>query len=80
MRTIDDVNRELEALHGTPLRGEYEQMASKALEHLQVALTYLKNAKAPRTVARVELAISSARGAVRAAQYRDNRARERTKS
>ncbi len=71
-RTIADVNRELERLNG-PMRGEYEQQADKALQHLQLALTYAKNAKAPRTVARVKLAISSAKGAVRAARYRDDR-------
>jgi len=55
------------------MRSEYEQQAAKALEHLQVALTCARNAKAPRPVARIRLAISSAKGAVRAAQYRANR-------
>lgn len=61
------------ALIAGNMRGEYEQMADKALQHLQLALTYAKNAKAPRTVARIQLAISSAKGAVRAAGYRDQR-------
>lgn len=72
-RTLQDVNRELEQLYGAALRGEHEQMANKTLEHLELALTYAKNAKAPRTVERVKLAISSAKGAVRAARYRDMR-------
>jgi len=53
------------------MRGELEQQADKALQFLQLALTCAKNAKAPRTVARIRLAISSAKGAVRAAGYRD---------
>lgn len=52
------------------MRSEYEQQADKALEHLKAALLCAKNAKAPRTVARIRLAISSAKGAVRAARYR----------
>ena len=56
-----------------PGRGEHEQFASRAVEYLQLALTCAKNAKAPRTTARIKLAISSAKGAVRAAQYRDAR-------
>lgn len=55
------------------MRSEYEQQAAKALEHLRVALTCARNAKAPRTAARIELAISSAKGAVRAAGYRAQR-------
>lgn len=70
-RTIDEVNEELSRLLGCPLRGEYEQQAEKALEYLQLALTCAKNAKAPRTAERIRLAISSAKGAVRAARYRD---------
>lgn len=73
MRTIEDVNSELERLNGGPLRGEAEQLAEKALQHLQLALTYAQNAGSVRTVDRIKHAISSARGAVRAAQYRDAR-------
>lgn len=74
-RTLADVNAELERLNG-PMRGEHEQFAEKALEYLQLALTAANNAKAPRTVARIKHAISSAKGAVRAARYRDTRAKE----
>lgn len=54
-----------------PLRGEHEQWAAKALEYLQLARTAAKNAKAPRTLERIDAAISSAKGAVRAGRYRD---------
>lgn len=58
------------------MRGEMEQQAAKALEYLRLALTCARNAKAPRTAARVQLAISSAKGAVRAAGYRAQRQAE----
>jgi hypothetical protein len=58
------------------MRGEREQQAAKALQHLQLALTCAKNAKSRRTVERIRQAISSAKGAVRAAGYRDQRAQE----
>lgn len=58
------------------MRGELEQQADKALAYLKLALTCAKNAKAPRTVDRIRHAISSAKGAVRAAGYRDARNQE----
>ena len=57
------------------MRSEYEQQAKAALQHLQAALTCAKNAKAVFTVRRIKLAISSAKGAVRAAGYRAARER-----
>lgn len=57
-------------------RGEHEQWAAKALEYLQLARTAAKNAKATRTLQRIDHAISSARGAVRAGMYRDIRQAE----
>lgn len=71
-RTIEQVNAEFERLNG-PLRGEHEQWAAKALEYLQLARTAAKNAKARRTLERIDHAISSAKGAVRAGRYRDMR-------
>ena len=68
MRTIEDVNRELERLNGAPLRGEHEQMISKALGHLRLARTLLQQAQAKRALARVNLAISSTKGAERNAR------------
>lgn len=56
---------------------EGEQQAAKALHHLRVALDHACAAQAPRTVARIRLAISSAKGAVRAAGYRAQRQAER---
>jgi hypothetical protein len=73
MRTLDDVNAEIDRLNGGQSRGEYEQYADKALEHLKLALTCATNARAERTAARIRHAISSAKGAVRAARYRDHR-------
>ncbi len=69
-------HRTIAQVHGCLLRGEYEQFADQALRYLQLALVCAKNAKAPRTVARIQLAISSAKGGVRAARYRDNRMAE----
>lgn len=51
-----------------------ELSAKIALAHLQKAREELKNACAPKTLARVQLAISSAKGAIRNAGYRVTRA------
>lgn len=51
-----------------------EQSAVKALALLRQAREELRNACAPKTLARVDLAISSAKGAVRNAGYRVNAA------
>lgn len=45
-----------------------------ALAYLQGALRYAKDAGACYTAARIRYAISSARGAVRAAKYRERKA------
>lgn len=47
-----------------------EKCSKAALRHLQQALELLKEASAPRTAARVRLAISSAKGAIRNAEAR----------
>ncbi len=47
--------------------------AQDALESLRDALAFAKLAKAPRTTNRIRLAISSAKGAIRAACYRTPR-------
>jgi hypothetical protein len=52
--------------------------ASNALAALRLALAHATHARAPKLSARIRLAISSARGAVRAAEYRYTRARIRT--
>jgi len=54
-----------------PLR--IERDASAALTHLRQALTYARGAGAVKTAARIRHAISSAKGAVRAAGYRRSR-------
>lgn len=51
-----------------------EQCVVEALDHLRKARDLLSNAKAPKTLARVNAAISSAKGAVRNAGYRVTRA------
>lgn len=51
-----------------------ERAARLALIHLTRARDELKYAGAPKTLARVQLAISSAKGAVRNAGYRVTRA------
>ena len=58
------------------MRSELEQQADKALQYLQLALTCAKNAQAPRNTAQIKAAISSAKGAVRAARYRSTRQQE----
>ncbi len=52
-----------------------ESAAVYALQHLQTALAMAKEAGAPKLSARIRLAISSAKGAVRNAGYRVTRAR-----
>lgn len=50
-----------------------EQKVLDAIEHLKKARDLLKEAKAPKTLARVRKAISSAKGAARNAHYRQFR-------
>jgi len=50
--------------------------AVDALSHLRAALACIDCARAPKTAARIRLAISSAAGAVRNAENRATRARE----
>lgn len=50
-----------------------EHKATRALIHLKAALALLDAAGSTRTAERVRAAISSAKGAVRAAGYRDRR-------
>jgi hypothetical protein len=50
--------------------------ARAAVRHLKIARDMLQKAQAPRSVERVSLALSSAKGAVRAAGYREARIRE----
>jgi hypothetical protein len=57
---------------------EQQDAADRALWHLQQARDLLTIAKAPKTLARTRLAISSARGAVRNTDYRVARARSAT--
>jgi hypothetical protein len=54
-----------------------EELAREGLALLVEARRYFAAAASTRTVARVKLAISSARGAVRAGQYRDMREERR---
>lgn len=54
-----------------PKRGPHEISAERALAHLQTALALAKSAGAKRTAERIKSAISSGKGAVRAARYRD---------
>lgn len=68
--TLNDLYRSIDPHR----RGEREQWAAKALEYLLLARTAAKNAGSRRAIVRIDEAISSARGAVRAAGYRDRRA------
>lgn len=54
----------------------YVDSAMRGLVHLQEALAWFDRAKSRQTLQRVRHAISSARGAVRAAQYRECRQAE----
>jgi hypothetical protein len=58
-----------------PYQGVKEGLAHQGLEALFVARAWFKQAGSSRTLARIDAAISSARGAVRAAGYRDRRRR-----
>lgn len=51
-----------------------ERDIKEALDYLRHVLSLLKRAKAPKTVERVRLAISSAKGALRNAGYKAVRA------
>ena len=59
--------------------GQYVEAADRGVRLLQDAMHAFKQAKAPRTVARIRLALSSGKGAVRAAGYRESRERYEAK-
>lgn len=58
------------------MQSEYEKHAIEGRRLLTAALEQFKKAKAQRTADRTRLAISSAKGAVRAAGYRAQRQAE----
>jgi hypothetical protein len=55
----------------------YRSRAGVCVSYLQAALTAAQEAGAPYTIARIRLALSSARGAVRNAGYRETRAHQK---
>lgn len=62
---------------GDDMQSEYEKHAIEGRRLLTAALEQFKKAKAQRTIERTRLAISSAKGAVRAAGYRAQRQTEK---